>query len=486
MSLCIFDAGCVRHGYGREALTHLDRIHLEGFAPNDVSFAGILKACGMIEGATKGKEFHARIAKELELEFRIFILHKENVFEKNNILGTALVDMYAKCGMVSKAHRVFDELPVRDVVSWTALVAGYTQHGLGEEALQCFQQMNCEGVSPNAVTLSCILKVFQSVEAMQKAKEVHVAIVQNGLLENDTVLGNALVDMYAKCGELENARKVFNELPMRNVICWTSLMSGYAQHGHAEEVVNCFHQMQLECLFPNQLTFVSILKAYSSLRAVQKGKQMHAGIVTEGLLRTDVVLGTTLMDMYTKCDECANAQEIFDELPSRNVISWNALIRGYYAQGNSEGALYRFKQMQSEGICPDSSTFSCILNIYGSLRTSKEGKQIHAAVVEELFLGKTNMLENGLIDMYAKCGEIANAEEIFNRIPVQDVVSITGLLSGYVYHGRSEKAIDFFEQLNCKGLSTDAVMLTHVLQACGNIGAAETGKSMLRLSGRGY
>ena len=143
MSFCIFDAGCVQHGYGREALSHLDRMHLEGFVPNDVTFVSILKACGMIGGATKGKELHARIAKEI-------------VLEKNNILGTALVDMYAKCGMVSKAHRVFDALPVRDVVSWTALVAGYTQHGLGEEALQCFQQMNCEGVSPNAVTLSCI------------------------------------------------------------------------------------------------------------------------------------------------------------------------------------------------------------------------------------------------------------------------------------------------------------------------------------------
>ena len=118
-------------------------MQLEGVTPNAVTFVGILKACGMIGGATKGKELHARIAKEI-------------VLEKNNILGTALVDMYAKCGMVSKAHRVFDELPVRDVASWTALVAGYIQHGLEEEALQCFQQMNCEGVSPNKVTLSCI------------------------------------------------------------------------------------------------------------------------------------------------------------------------------------------------------------------------------------------------------------------------------------------------------------------------------------------
>ncbi|KAI5066554.1 hypothetical protein GOP47_0019178 [Adiantum capillus-veneris] len=298
---------------------HGEEVNDKGWKVKGFSLMTALKTCAAKQDLYQGSKIHADI-------------RSSGLLEKDTYLGSTLVSMYAKCGALVRAQQVIDELPVRDVVSWTALIAGYVQHGHGKEALGCFHQMQSEGLSPNAITYSCILKACGIMQDAEMGKQIHDEIVSQGLLERNVVLGNALVDMYAKCGVLTKAHKVLDELSTRDVISWTALIAGYVQRGHGKEALGCFHRMRSEGLSPNAITYACTLKACGIMQEVDMGKQIHDEIVSEGLLEKNVVLGNALVDMYAKCGVFTKAHKVLDELPTQNVISWTTLIAGYVRQ----------------------------------------------------------------------------------------------------------------------------------------------------------
>ncbi|KAH7281932.1 hypothetical protein KP509_35G004200 [Ceratopteris richardii] len=173
--------------------------------------------------ADKGEQIHKEVANRGLLE--------------DDLLFVVAVDMYAKCGELSKAYEVLQETSSSDVVSWSALISGCAQQGKGEEALKCFEQMQNKGLSPNSVTYSCVLKACGCIGALEKGEQIHQEIAQQGLLEKDIILGNALVNMYGKCGNIMMAEKVFVGLPLRDLVSWNAMLSVYVQHG---EVFNVF------------------------------------------------------------------------------------------------------------------------------------------------------------------------------------------------------------------------------------------------------
>eukprot|EP00250_Pteridium_aquilinum_P018652 c24150_g9_i1 orf=3-1127(-) len=252
--------------------------------PRDHSFVALLKACSKLKDMESGYEIHGEVSR-LGLP------------ERNLVIGCALVDMYAKHGLLAKAQQIFDKLPTRNVVTWTALITGFAEHGRGKEALDFFEQMHLEGVSPNTVTFVCSLRACRDIGDAMKGQELHAEIERHGLL-CDLVVGNAVVDMYAKCGLLDAAHYLFDKLPNRDIISWTALIAGYVDHGHGEEALDCFEQMQQEGLFPDAVTMLSILPACGSIGAANKGNKVHADIIKEGFLGKDCVLGTALVDMY--------------------------------------------------------------------------------------------------------------------------------------------------------------------------------------------
>ncbi|KAI5054408.1 hypothetical protein GOP47_0030704 [Adiantum capillus-veneris] len=183
--------------------------------------------------------------------------------------------MYAKCGALTKAQTILDELPVRDVVSWNTLIAGYAQHGLGKEAVGCLQRMRSEGLSPNAITYACILKACGIIQEVDMGKKIHNEITSQGLLSKHAMLGDALVYMYAKCGVLTKAQEVFDELPIRGPVSRNALIAGYAQQGQGQEALDCFQQMRSEGLSPNAITYTCFLKACGVMQDVDMGEKIH-------------------------------------------------------------------------------------------------------------------------------------------------------------------------------------------------------------------
>ena len=218
------------------------------------------------------------------------------------------------CGELPKAAQLLEEAFVRDVFSWSALISGYVQMGKAHEALNCFERMQREGISPNAVTYTSILKACGSIGDIDKGKEIHREVRSNRLIEKDILLATALVDMYVKCGMLTEAQQMLESLPIRDIVSWNALIVGYAQLGLGYKVWNCFQYIQNEGLSPNVVTYVCILQCCGCICDHKKGEEIHEEIMNKGFLEKDVVFGNASIDMYAKCGELAKVQELLESL----------------------------------------------------------------------------------------------------------------------------------------------------------------------------
>ncbi|XP_059077386.1 pentatricopeptide repeat-containing protein At3g09040, mitochondrial-like [Cryptomeria japonica] len=477
------------HGYPHEALTLFHKMRADGIQPNQFTFASILSACSKVRVLEHGMAIHQSII--------------ECGFLSDSVVANALVDMYAKCGNIRKAHDLFEKLSRRDVVSWTAMVAGYTQNGFVEKALETFKQMQLAVVQPNSATFASILPAYAKMGALEQGMEIHQNIVKRGIL-SAVVIANALVDMYAKCGSTRKAHKLFDKMPQRDVVSWSAIITGYAQNGFAEKALESFKQMQLAGVNPNSTTFASILPACAKMGALEQGMYIHQSIMERGFI-SDVVVVNSLLDMYAKCGHIHKARHLFDkipqknvvswtamitgyaqngfldeasrlfrEIPQRNVVSWNAMIAGYSQNDFVEKALLTFKEMQLVGLQPNATTFASILPACAKTGALEQGMDIHRSIMERGCLSNVTV-GNALVDMYAKCGSIHKARELFDNMAEKNVVSWTAMIAGYAQNGFVERALEIFKQMRVAGVNPDSTTFVSILPACAKMGALEQG-----------
>ena len=220
----------------------------EGISLNAISYVCILKICGNLGYVDKGISIHAEIAKK--------------GLEKEVLLGSSLVDIYAKCGLVGEAEDIFSKLPVRNLLTWNVLISGWCEHGHGEKALGCYDRLQLEGLSPNIITFVSVLKASGSIGATMKASQIYVEVSTKGL-ESEGLISNTLIDTYAKCGMLVEAKVIFDRLPCADVVSWTTLITGYGQLGESGIVFELCDRMIEVGTEPNTDTLVTILNACS-------------------------------------------------------------------------------------------------------------------------------------------------------------------------------------------------------------------------------
>ncbi|KAH7293203.1 hypothetical protein KP509_28G015300 [Ceratopteris richardii] len=445
--------GYIKHGDVAQAFLLYEKMRLDStLRLNGPATVALLRSCGNHKDLERGKQVHLDIADK-------------DLFKKDLYVGSALVDMYSKCGSLFEAHQLLDVLPVRDTVSWTALISGYVEQGFNIDALNCFEQMQCEGVLPDAVTYACSLKACTSMMDIERGESIHVEISRNGL-EKNYLVGNTLVCMYSKFGFLVKAQEVFDNITSRTAVSWTALISAYADHGYGKEALICIRKMQEDGICPDIITYVCGLKACGIKGASIEGQEIHTEIVKRGL--ENVLISTTLVDMYAKNGFLEEARDHLMHLAVRDVVLWTALIDGYVENGFSEAALECFEQMQEEGISPDSVTFACSLKACGCVGAAHKGREIHEEI-NARDLAKDYFIGNCLIDMYCKCGLLLKAREAFQEILSKDVVSWTALMNGFVEHGSFQEALDLFEEMCNEGISSDAVSFVCSLKACGGM-----------------
>mgnify|MGYP000618503113 CR=1 FL=1 len=342
-------------GYGeyriyKEVVKCVELMQQEGIKQDIVTMIWLLKTSSNMQTIQMGLESHIEVIKQ--------------GVEADVYLGSTIVDMYVKFGLISEAKEVFLMLPSRNVVAWNVLITGYAEHGLCNESMNSFERMKSDGLSPDKVTFICILKACASMEAIVKGEQIHDEIVDRCLLEKDIMLGTALVDMYAKCGILTKAQKVLDELSVRNVACWSALISGYAQLGQSEEALNCLKWMLKEGHCPNAITFLSLLNTCCHSGLVDKGQFMFDSMSKQYGITPNFEHYTCMIDLFGRAGHFDKAVTIINEMPSLDYSPvWGSLMNACQKWGNVNLARLAFEH----AICLDKSTctaYICMTNIY--------------------------------------------------------------------------------------------------------------------------
>lgn len=455
--------GYIKCGNPEDVLRLYQKMQAKGVQPTTYTFVALLKACTMLQDL----EWGCQLQKEIV----------DKGLQKDAFVGNALVDMFGKCGSVREAREAFDNLSVRDVVSWSALMAGYSAHGHHDDVLDCFTQMQLQGVSPNRVTFMCTLKSCSILKAIDLGRKVYCEAVKMGF-ESDIFLGNTSIDMFCKCDNLLEATTIFDKLPNRDTVSWNALLAGHVDQGLGKQALVLLKRMLLCNLLLDDVSFMCGLRACAGTGALRMGQDLHTEIIKRGM-EGDFQLGNTLVDMLGKCGLLEDARAVLDSFPNRSAVSWSAMIMCYAQRGFDDEALHCFEQMRSEGLPLDAVVFTCSLKACSNVGAVEKGRVVHNEAVKFGFEKDTH-IGTGLVDMYGEFGLLAEARAVFDELPARNLLSWSALIKGYGLNHKGHMALQCFQDMQKEGAKPDAVAYTSLLVACSHTSFTSEGKDYFR------
>ncbi|KAK4436266.1 Pentatricopeptide repeat-containing protein, chloroplastic [Sesamum alatum] len=384
--------------------------------------------------------------------------------QDNLLLSNNLLSLYAKCCGIEHARHLFDEMPYRDVVSWTGVLSAYVKDGNHEEALRFFHLMKVSGEKPNEVTFSNVLRSCSVLGNLVYGTRVQACVIKHGF-ESNPILCSSLIELYSKWDFFEEAVGVFNAMENGDTVSWTAIISSLMQAGKRVRALRFFMRMIEGGVSPNEYTFVKLLGACSSL-GINYGKLVHAQLKVWGV-RLNLILSTALVDMYAKCQKMEDAVKVLKQTSGQDVQLWTTVITSFTQNMNFQEAISAFRQMVGNNIVPNNYTYAGILNACSSMQALQLGKQIHTQLI---MAGLENDISvgNALIDFYSKCSNaIEDVVRVFKGIPIPNVISWTALIAGFAAHGLRDECFLAFLEMQFSGQQPNSVTLLYILQACG-------------------
>lgn len=483
-----------QNGKAEEALGMFSRMRGEGVFASEVTFASVLASCATL--------------LELGLSGQVHGLVVKYGFCGNVILESSLVDVYGKCGEISEARRMFDEIDNPNDVSWNVIVRRYFEMDEGNESVKMFFKMIRMNVRPLSFTVSNVLRACSSFHGLKEGNQIHGFSIKINV-EEDEEVSNTLISMYAKCGDLASARTVFDLSCSRNLISWTAMVSGYARSGQTMEARELFNQMPERNVISwnamlagyvgsfewdkaldfvilmrkrtkdiDHVTLGLILNICAAIPDVELGKQVHGYIYRHGFY-SNLFVANALLDMYGKCGKLRSARVWFCEMSHlRNNVSWNALLTSYARHGMSEQAMMIFWKMLEE-TTPSIYTFGTILAACANIFALEIGKQVHAFMIRNGY-DMDAVIRGALVDMYSKCRCTEYALKVFDEATSKDVILWNSMILGCSHNGRGEKVLELFASMEVQGAKPDHVTFQGILLACISEGRVELGRRFFK------
>ncbi|EXC35649.1 hypothetical protein L484_001633 [Morus notabilis] len=454
----------------RDALSTYYQMRALGIEMNVYSFSSVIKSLAGASALLQGLKTHALLIK--------------NGLVGSAMLRTSLIDMYFKCGKIKLARQVFEEIVERDIVAWGAMISGFAHNRLQWQALDYTRRMVDEGIKLNSVILTIILPVIGELLARKLGREVHAYAVKTKRYAKQTFIQSGLIDMYCKCGDMENGRRVFYRLKERNAICWTALISGYVANGRLEQALRSIIWMQQEGIRPDVVTVATVVPICAELRALKPGKEIHAYAVKNCFL-PNVSIVSSLMMMYSKCGVLDYSVRLFEGMEQRNVILWTAMIDSYVENRHLDEALSVIRSMVLSKHRPDSVAIGRMLCICNELKSLKFGKEIHGQVLKRNF-ESVHFVSAEIVKMYGRCGVIDDAKLVFDTIRVKGSMTWTAIIEAYRDNGLYEDAIDLFYEMRDKGFTPNNFTFQVALSICNEAGFVDDACRIFNLMTRSY
>ncbi|GAB4848425.1 hypothetical protein Ancab_003122 [Ancistrocladus abbreviatus] len=379
------------------------------------------------------------------------VLHAQIItggYGNNPYLAAKLMGNYMESGKPSMedARKVFDHLLERDVFVWNMIIQGYAKSGPFEEVLNSFNEMCNAGITANKYTYTFVLKACGASKDVRNGQVIHGCVVKCGF-DSNLFVSNALVAFYGKCQLMGLSRKMFEELPQRDVVSWNSMISSYVDNGYANEALMLLHAMlQDGTCVPDSTTLVSILPACARTSAIREGLWVHSYIVKSSM-QLHAALGSGLMLMYANCGRLSTTKKIFYQISDRNIVVWSVMIRCYGMHGHADEALGMFAQLVENGLKPDGVIFLCLLSACSHAGKVAEGRKLFKQM-DEYEVKKSDEHYACMVDLFSRSGLIDEAVEFVRTMPVEAGKDVYGALFGACrVHKHIEVAEEVAEKL---------------------------------------
>ncbi|XP_022141804.1 pentatricopeptide repeat-containing protein At1g71490-like [Momordica charantia] len=459
------------------------------------SFSILLVSCTNASSLPPGRQLHGRI-----------IL---SGLEQDSILVPKLVTFYSSFKLLAEAHTLVENSNIFHPCPWNLLITSYVRNGLHEAAILVYKQMLSRGIRPDNFTFPSILKACGETQNLGFGLEVH-KYINAWSTEWSLFVQNALISMYGRCGEVDTARNLFDNMLDRDAVSWNSMISCYASKGMWKEAFELFDNMQSKCIEINIVTwniiaggclrvgnFVGALKLLSQMRnfgahldyvamiiglgacshigAIRLGKEIHGFTIRHCYHRLSIVQNA-LVTMYARCKDIMNAYILFRLNSDKSIITWNSMLSGYTHLDRVEEALFLFRELLLSGVEPNYVTIASILPLCARVADLQHGREFHCYITKREDLGDYLLLWNALVDMYARSGKVLEAKRVFDSLSKKDEVTYTSLIAGYGMQGEGSKALRLFQEMKRFQIKPDHITMVAVLSACSHSGLLKQGE----------
>ncbi|KAL1815025.1 hypothetical protein ACET3Z_017599 [Daucus carota] len=439
----------VKMGFYLDAIKLFDEMRFEGFGVSGYVVASVFTACNRsLDMVCEGLQVHGLVVKNGLCS--VFV-------------STSLLHFYGVYGLGCEARRLFEEMPERNVVSWTALMVGYSGGGDFIEVINAFKHMRVSGVDCNQNTFSSVISACVSLEDRLLGYQVHGNVIKFGL-DGDLSVSNSLVSMFGNFGEAQEAWSVFDHMDERDTVSWNSMISAFSRNLMHEEALECFNLMCHNHNDFDATTLSTLSSVCGTVNSLKWGRGVH-GLAVKSGLDFNICVCNTLLTMYSEAGRCGDMEDLFEAMPERNLISWNSVMASYVLEGRQWDTLEVLDKLLQMGRKLNHVTFASALAACSDPDFLVEGKAVHALV---LVAGLHNnvIVGNALVSMYGKCGMMWEAKQIFQMMPERDLVTWNALIGSYAENEEPGQAMKLFISMRKEGMHANYITMINILAAC--------------------
>ncbi|KAM0949523.1 putative tetratricopeptide-like helical domain superfamily [Dioscorea sansibarensis] len=363
----------------------------------------------------------------------------------------------------------------KDPDAWNSILKNHAKLKNDRAILASYSQMESLGIQPTVATLPLVLKACSRLQDVEFGKTIHSHIIRLDFAE-DVRIRTALIDFYCKCGFLDVALELFEEMPKRDLVSWNAMICGYVGNQKYDDALLLFLRLSMEGLKPSSVTLVSLITVCAEFVEFRLGRAIHCYCLRNGLFHSEVHLGTALIGFYSRFD-VRLSRYVFDLMPMRNVVSWNAMISEYFGARADFEALQLFVQMMSADVTPDSVTFLAILQSCGEFECLEMGKLVHQLAIKRR-ISNDKYVENVMITMYGKCGNLESARDVFAKMMSRDLASWNAMLFAFKNCKCYDKAFDLFKSMNSAAIEDNTITISTMLSLCAESGDLVKGEQL--------